>query len=52
MIYCGNEKGDNVSLYYSRGFLILISLSLKITMEILNDFLQVGNIATFIISIL
>ena len=50
-VYCGNDKDDNVTFFHSGGFLIL-SLSLKIMMEILNDFLQVGNIGTFIISIL
>ena len=50
--YCGNDKDDNVTFYYSGGFLILLSLSLKIMMEILNDFLWVGNIVTFISSIL
>ena len=60
-----NDDYDNVSFYYSEVFLmILLSLSLSllllslllsslmIMMEILNDFLQVGNIVTFIISIL
>ena len=41
-VYCGNDKDDNVTFFHSGGFLIL-SLSLKIMMEILNDFLQAGN---------
>ena len=45
------DKDDNVSFYYSGGFLIFLSLSLKIMMEILNDFLRVGNILTFFISV-
>ena len=52
LCYYENGKDDNVPFYYSRGFLILLSLSLKIMMEILNDFLWVGNIVTFISSIL
>ena len=51
LCYYENDKDDNVSFYYSGGFLIVLSLSLKIMMEILNDFLPVGNIVTFLISI-
>ena len=50
--YYENDKGDNVSFYYSEGFLILLSLSIRIMMKILNDFLRVENIVTFIISVL
>ena len=51
-VYCGNDKDDNVFTYYSGSFLILLTLSLKIIIEILNDVLRVGNIVTFIIFIL
>ena len=45
LYYHGNDKDDNVSFYYSGDFLILLLLSsLLIMMEILNDFLRVGNI--------
>ena len=39
MIYCGNEKGDNVSLYYSRGFFDINIIIIKD-----ND----GNIERFL----
>ena len=44
LCYYGNVKDDNVSFYYSGG--------LKIMMEIMKNFLRVGNIVAFIISIL
>ena len=47
----GNDKDDNVSFYYSGGFLRSLLL-LLIIMEILNDIFRVGNIVTIIISIL
>ena len=48
LCYYGNDKDDNVSFYYSGGFLIVLSLSLKIMMEILNDFSIFYLAATFI----
>ena len=52
LYYYGNDKDYNVSFDYSGGFLVLLlSLSLMTMMEILNNFLQVGNIVIFIVSI-
>ena len=50
-VYCGNDKDDNVSFYHS-GDILILSVPLKITMEIQNNFLRVRKIVTFIISIL
>ena len=48
--YYGNDKDDNVSFVILETFWYYYHL--KIMMEILNNFLPVGNVITFIISIL
>ena len=52
LYYYGNDKDQNLSFYYSKGFKSLLLLSLLIVMGILSDFLQVGNNVIFFISIL